>query len=990
MLMPEKTARRSGPISLWRHHPLRIHIATLFTLLILVACSAIALSNYIQSRNMVIASAVDLIDRIHKDGDVRLRDVFGPIESLVTWMSNTTLPAAESGNWRMVALADVLARHRQLAAVYIGYDNGDFVLGRALRDDASKKSFRAPQHAAFLLQSIERSRGSAHPRFALFDGALQPISEIVAPDFAFDPRIRPWYVDAMKARELVVTSPYVFFTTREIGLTIARRAWDGRAVVGADVELSQLSETLKQVRPTLSSELAIYDADGHIIAYSNPARVTATASQEGVQLARVEDLSPVLHAIALDPQRFSESSRIEIGGREWLVKASTLSMGSDKLASFAIAAPLDELLVHANAMLRLTAMVATGVIVLGVLLAWLISRRIAGNLRALTVQAAAIRRFDFADQPLPHTRINEIFGLGRAMAEMRGTIRKFLEITTALASERNFGRLLTRVLTETIAAAGAKGGVIYLLDDEGHTLKPAAQVWDGNRDTGVPHLADVPLQDAVSPIADATRHTTTTGVHMLPGRRSAELSFLEAHFGERPVTLVSVPLPNRAGDVVGVLCLFLADVVQKPSPERLALVEAFAGAGAAAIDNQRLLVMQKALLESLIALVAGAIDAKSPYTGGHCQRVPELTKMLARAACDAKTGPFAEFDMNEQDWEALHIAAWLHDCGKVTTPEYVVDKATKLETIYNRIHEIRMRFEVLKRDAEISCLKAVSAGGDPIKLRAALDQELRTLDEEFAFVTSCNEGGEFMADEALARLNAIAERTWQRTLDDRLGLSHEEAKRMARVPRAQLPATEHVIADRPEHVIERGPQDLIPEDNPWGFKLQTPLHLYNRGELYNLCVARGTLTEEERYKINDHITQTIIMLRKLPFPKHLRTVPELAGGHHEKMNGTGYPKRLLRCEMSVQARIMAIADIFEALTATDRPYKEGKMLSEAIRIMSVMKRDHHIDPDLFDLFLESGVCFSYAQRYMEPHYIDEANVDTGQRSANATLASMHT
>src|SRR5262245_23918877 len=172
MLMPEKTARRSGPISLWRHHPLRMHIATLFTLLILVACSAIALSNYIQSRNMVIASAVDLIDRIHKDGDVRLRDVFGPIESLVTWMSNTALPDAESGNWRMVALADVLARHRQLAAVYIGYDNGDFVLGRALRDDASKKSLRAPQHAAFLLQRIERSRGSAQPRFVLFDAAL--------------------------------------------------------------------------------------------------------------------------------------------------------------------------------------------------------------------------------------------------------------------------------------------------------------------------------------------------------------------------------------------------------------------------------------------------------------------------------------------------------------------------------------------------------------------------------------------------------------------------------------------------------------------------------------------------------------------------------------------------------------------------------------------------------------------------------------------------
>jgi hypothetical protein len=212
-------------------------------------------------------------------------------------------------------------------------------------------------------------------------------------------------------------------------------------------------------------------------------------------------------------------------------------------------------------------------------------------------------------------------------------------------------------------------------------------------------------------------------------------------------------------------------------------------------------------------------------------------------------------------------------------------------------------------------------------------------------------------------------------LDNRLGLSHEELKRMARTPPKPLPVTEFLLADKPEHIVERGPQDLIAADNRWGFKLEVPAHLYNRGELYNLSISRGTLTAEERYKINDHIAQTIIMLTRLPFPKHLKSVPEVAGGHHEKMDGGGYPKRLLGREMSVQARIMAIADIFEALTAADRPYKKGKKLSEAIRIMSVMKRDQHIDPDLFDLFLTSGVYRTYAERYMEAQYIDDVDVD---------------
>jgi HD-GYP domain-containing protein (c-di-GMP phosphodiesterase class II)/methyl-accepting chemotaxis protein len=975
--MAQTRSHRPGLLSLWHRHPLRVHIATVFTAVILAACGLIAWSNHVQGRGMVLEAAEDLIDRIDNEASNALKNLFGPVESLVTWASFAPLSAAGSLGTRLPslpALAEILKRRTQLAAIYVGYENGDFFLVRALRDEASRKEFGAPQEAAFLVQSVERRRDAIESRFALFDAALGNISNLPRSDFRYDPRTRPWYVQAMKAHEAIVTEPYVFFTTRQVGITIARRAANGRAVVGADVSLAQISERLKQVRPTPSSQLALFYPEGNrVIAFSDPERLAAGAAGEKAILAQIGDVSPVLGAVAADAASFAETTFFASGGREWLVKASRVSPGADDLASFAIATPLDELLREANAALRRTIVLAALVILVCVPLTWWIAKRISRNLRTLADQAAAIRRFDFSEAPAPRTRISEIFDLGRAMGDMRGTIRKFLDITTALASERNYERLLQRVLKEAHDAAGGKGAVIYLLDDEGRALRPAAQAWENGLSSGTEALRDLPAEEAASPVAGAARQTAAA-LHVLPGKRPGGMEFLDGHFGPAPVALLTVPLLNRAGEAVGVLCVFLDGGAEKPSLERIALVEAFAGAGAAAIDNQRLLLMQKALLESLISLVASAIDSKSPYTGGHCQRVPELTKMLARAACDAKTGPFARFDIDENGWEALHIAGWLHDCGKVTTPEYVVDKATKLETIYDRIHEVRMRFEVLKRDAEIARLKAVAAGGDEPALRAALQAELRTLDEEFAFVAACNEGGEFMAPEKMARLKAIAARTWQRTLDSRLGVSRDEGKRMGRGPSAPLPATEFLLADKPEHVIERGPQDVIPEDNPWGFTMKMPANLYNRGEIYNLCIARGTLTEEERYKINDHIVQTVIMLTKLPFPKHLKSVPELAGGHHEKMDGTGYPKRLSGGDMSVQARIMAIADIFEALTASDRPYKKGKKLSEAIAIMAHMKKEKHVDPDLFDLFLESGVYRTYAERYMEPQYIDAVDV----------------
>jgi hypothetical protein len=304
----------------------------------------------------------------------------------------------------------------------------------------------------------------------------------------------------------------------------------------------------------------------------------------------------------------------------------------------------------------------------------------------------------------------------------------------------------------------------------------------------------------------------------------------------------------------------------------------------------------------------------------------------------------------------------------------VVDKATKLETIHDRIHEVRARFEILKRDAEITCLNAIINGGDKDALRADLAERHAQIDDDFAFIAAANIGGEFMSEDDIERAKKIAKTTWIRTLDDRIGVSHEELSRMERAPARPVPAEEFLLCDKPEHTIVRDPANKISPDNPFGFKMDEPKDMYNRGEIYNICIQRGTLTPEERYKINHHMVQTITMLGQLPFPKHLRQVPEHAGCHHETMIGTGYPKKLKKEDMTLPARMMAVADIFEALTARDRPYKKAKTLSESIRILSFMKKDQHIDADIFELFLKSGVYQKYAEKHLLPEQIDEVDI----------------
>ena len=307
-----------------------------------------------------------------------------------------------------------------------------------------------------------------------------------------------------------------------------------------------------------------------------------------------------------------------------------------------------------------------------------------------------------------------------------------------------------------------------------------------------------------------------------------------------------------------------------------------------------------------------------------------------------------------------------------------MDKATKLETLYNRIHEVRMRFEVLWRDAELAYWQGLASGADQQVLKAALQRSQAELQDDFAFVAQANIGGEFMQDTDIQRLQVIGKRRWLRHFDNRLGISRDEAERLVGVPQPALPTEEPLLADRPEHCVHWGTRTppVVKDDprNIWGFDMHLPGHASNYGELYNLSIRRGTLTDEERFKINEHIVQTIIMLSALPLPRHLKRVPDIAGNHHEKMNGSGYPRRLGGQDLGIAERVMAIADIFEALTAADRPYKPPKTLSESVKILVAMAREGHVDGQLLQLFLSSGVYRQYAERFLRTEQIDEVDV----------------
>ena len=553
---------------------------------------------------------------------------------------------------------------------------------------------------------------------------------------------------------------------------------------------------------------------------------------------------------------------------------------------------------------------------------------------------------------------------------------RLFDIGIALSSEQDMDVLLERILTTAQEFCNAEGGTLYLMDPEHNQLvfsvlrndklgikmggtsekktTPFPPLYLYNPETNEPNYSNIStyaaLTEQIVNVKDAYDDSSRfdfSGTHKF-----------DASSGYRSKSFLTVPLKTRTGQVVAVLQLINArassgeTIPFSKSVQRL--VEALASHAAVAIDNQQLLTSQKNLLESFLEVIARAIDDKSLYTGAHCQRVPVIARMIAFAAEMDQDGPLKDFELTDNEWYAFHLASWMHDCGKMKIPEYILDKATKLETVSNRIHEIRARFEILYRDAHIDYLKKRLAQTAPKEqLVAEFNARIKKLENDFSFLADANLGYTPMSDEDIERVYEIGKQTYYRHFDKTLGLSWDE---MDRIKDSMPPKTnpkEPLLEDRPDHVFGG----------------------CNRGEVHNLIIPRGTLTLEESKKINSHIDATIEMLKEIPFPSYVKNVVEYAAGHHEHMDGTGFPNHLKRDQMSIPARILGLADVFEALSASDRPYKKVKTLSEIVAIMSDMAKGGHLDPDLFNLFLTSGVYREYAEQYMQPEQLDDVNVD---------------
>ena len=543
-------------------------------------------------------------------------------------------------------------------------------------------------------------------------------------------------------------------------------------------------------------------------------------------------------------------------------------------------------------------------------------------------------------------------------------LKELNEIGIALSRQRDINSLLETILEAAKRITHAEAGTLYLHEPDKRVLRfeilrnDSLNIAMGGT-SGVPiTFYPVQLYDGDNKPIHSTvvSHAALSGETVNIADAYSEQGYdfsvtqkIDAKTGYRSQSFLTVPMRNHEDEVIGVLQLINAQdhksgAVIPFSDDHQQLLESLASQAAIALTNRRLIAQLETLFESFVQLINTAIDDKSPYTGGHCARVPVLTMMLAEAVNRTTQGPFKDFVMTDKDRQELKMAGLLHDCGKITTPARVVDKSTKLQTIFDRICLLDTRFEVLKRDAEIAMLRALhpplpqagdGAGGRGVEeaaIRTEYEARIQQLDNDRKFLHECNIGGETMSEEAQQRVRQIAAYYWRNT--------EEKESDFANIRSA----------------------DCLLES------------FLSENEVENLTIQSGTLTASEREIINHHIVVTIKMLESLPWPKHLKNVPEYAGGHHERMDGNGYPRGLIRDEMSVQARVIGIADIFEALTAKDRPYKKGKTLTESLIILGNLKENGHIDPDLFDVFMREKVYLEYANRFLDKAQIDEVDL----------------
>lgn len=735
-----------------RGWPVRLLIAGLAVAAIfLVAAVLIALS-WMNSRNLLLDAAARTANDAAQITFEHTRRMIEPASATLRTLSFDPIvsaPRLQDRLERMRLLAEELAANPLISALYVGYDNGDFLLARMLDDPGIRQHFGAPGQARFLVQTVTRAAdGTAEGDFLFYDGGLSPITRRSEADYRYDPRERPWYANAGEGAALTISAPYVFFSTRQVGVSLSRRAEGGKAIVGLDIVLDDLGRMLDELRITPSAELALVDGSGAVVAYRDPRVLTARALAAGdTHLRPLDDLGvePLsdLRRIARDGRPVS----YDVAGHEWLGVMLPFDGFDNVDIRLLLTAPADELLGDLQHDRQRMVLITGGLILLFLGLGWWGGSRIGRALERTTAQAKRMSAFDFSRPPDAPAWLRETRELNGVMDNVSNTVEAFLAISDVLGAEPRIETMLAQVLEKFVHATRCRSGAIYLLQKDSQTMARAAVAGDAHG-----------LEESL-PCAG--------GGDAAPAAGAAD-----------GLQRVQFELRSRAGRVEGLLVLRHAQDQDHAAPGFQAFAFRLTGMLSAAIETRQLIESQKQLFDAVIRVLADAIDAKSPYTGGHCERVPALAIMMTDRMCADTSGPYADFTFTEDERYAFYLAAWLHDCGKITSAEHIVDKATKLEVIYNRIHEIRMRFEVLWRDAEIAHLRACLDGQPAAASAQARDERQAQLQDDFRFVAECNLGGEFLADEAIERLRRLGQATWLRHFDDGLGLAAAERRRL--------------------------------------------------------------------------------------------------------------------------------------------------------------------------------------------------------------------
>lgn len=525
----------------------------------------------------------------------------------------------------------------------------------------------------------------------------------------------------------------------------------------------------------------------------------------------------------------------------------------------------------------------------------------------------------------------------------RTNLQHFIDISIRLTTEKEPQLLLDEILQVVMSIANSDAGSIYSITEDDQlkfetVINKSLNLYLGGGSDRFVSFPNIDLYIDGKPNQRAiVAHAVNSGKVInipdvyaaLPFDMSAARE-MDARTGYRTQSMLTIPLKDHQDDILGVIQLInVKDEKNNIIPfseELVTLIRSFASLGAIALTNSSLIKEMEELFSTFAETIAMAIDEKSPHTGGHCKRVPALTLMLADAVNAISKGPLASFSMSDSDRHQLDIAGWLHDCGKIATPDHIMEKATKLETIFDRISFIDAKFEIVSRDLKINYQEQIISAmknGKPVEvqqLERLLDTELKQVALDRALLQRINVGGEFLGDKELAQIERIAQHY-------------------------------HLVIN----------------------DIRTPL--LNDDEVENLSIRRGTLTGGEHDVMKRHMDVTKNILDALPFPKHLSKVSEYALGHHEKLDGTGYPRGLTKEQMSVPARLMAITDIFEALSAVDRPYKKAKPVSECLFILGTMVEKNHLDPDIFAVFIESGVYKNYISEYANPEQLDGVDLN---------------